>query len=96
MRAATAEFLSTHFLLGALPRDVLDAVADAMVVAPVEEGQVLNGSYGWGSDAVVVVAGEVRATFPAVSTEPKIIRATTHRAGAVVNFEALLNEEGMP
>ena len=91
-RAATAEFLSTHFLLGALPRDVLDAVADAMVVAPVEEGQVLNGSYGWGSDAVVVVAGEVRATFPAVSAEPKIIRATTHRAGAVVNFEALLNE----
>ena len=56
-RAATAEFLSTHFLLGALPRDVLDAVADAMVVAPVEEGQVLSGSYGWGSDAVVVVAG---------------------------------------
>lgn len=89
-RAATAEFLSTHFLLGALPRDVLDAVADAMVVAPVEEGQVLSGSYGWGSDAVVVVAGEVRATFPAVSDEPK--RARTHRAGAVVNFEALLNE----
>ena len=61
---------------------MLDAVADAMVVAPVEEGQVLSGSYGWGSDAVVVVAGEVRATFPAVSNEPK--RARTHRAGAVV------------
>ena len=63
-RLAAADALAEHFLLGALPRDVLEAVAGALAVAPVEEGQVLNGPYGWGSDAVAVVAGAVRATYP--------------------------------
>ena len=92
-RAATADALAEHFLIGALPGDVLEAVARALVVAPVEEGQVLSGSYGWGSDAVIVVAGEVRATYPGAGTGAPP-RATTHRAGGVVNFEALLNEAG--
>ena len=89
-RLAAADALAEHFLLGALPRDVLEAVAGALAVAPVEEGQVLNGPYGWGSDAVAVVAGAVRATYP--GGPGRVARAATHRAGAVVNFEALLNE----
>ena len=89
-RLAAADALAEHFLLGALPRDVLEAVAGALAVAPVEEGQVLNGPYGWGSDAVAVVAGAVRATYP--GGPGRVARAATHGAGAVVNFEALLNE----
>jgi hypothetical protein len=89
-RLAAADALAEHFLLGALPRDVLEAVAGALTVAPVEEGQVLSGPYGWGSDAVAVVAGAVRATYP--GGPGRVARAATHRAGAVVNFEALLNE----
>ena len=89
-RLAAADALAEHFLLGALPRDVLEAVAGALAVAPVEEGQVLSGPYGWGSDAVAVVAGAVRATYP--GGPGRVSRAATHRAGAVVNFEALLNE----
>ena len=88
--AATAKFLKKHWLLGALPVSLLTKIAKALVVVSVEEGQVLSGSYGWGSDATVVVSGEVRVTYPGVhGAKP---RAVNLGAGEVVHFEALLNE----
>jgi hypothetical protein len=88
--AATAKFLKKHWLLGALPVSLLTKIAKALVVVSVEEGQVLSGSYGWGSDATVVVSGQVRVTYPGVhGAKP---RAVNLGAGEVVHFEALLNE----
>ena len=91
--AASSSFFKKDWLVGALPESLLQKIAKSVVVGPVEEGMILSGSYGWGSDAIAVVSGSVRVTYPGVDNSTP--RQVTVRAGSVVNFEALLNEAGV-